>query len=105
MGYSKSDRYPGSLQLISDCSRALGHPERLSIINLLVEHGALNVEEIIRNSPLSRPSVSNHLKVLREHDFIVPREVFPFIYYELNESIVKNEFLRIIRFYERLFGS
>jgi DNA-binding transcriptional ArsR family regulator len=45
---------------------ALGDQARLEILELLLERGRLNVGEIAAHSRLSRPTVSHHLKVLKD---------------------------------------
>lgn len=45
---------------------ALGDPARQAIILLLAEHGRLNVNQITDTTVLSRPTVSHHLKVLKD---------------------------------------
>ncbi|MYL53670.1 metalloregulator ArsR/SmtB family transcription factor [Pontibacillus yanchengensis] len=49
---------------------ALGDTARQDIILLLDKHKRLNVSEIAEHSPLSRPAVSHHLKILREAGII-----------------------------------
>ncbi|MFC0522905.1 ArsR/SmtB family transcription factor [Pontibacillus salicampi] len=45
---------------------ALGDTARQDIILLLDKHDRLNVTEITEHSPLSRPAISHHLKILRD---------------------------------------
>ena len=52
--------YQGSKQL-----DALGDPTRRAIFERLA-HGALPVGEIAKRLPITRPAVSQHLKVLKE---------------------------------------
>lgn len=54
---------------------ALGDPYRQDIIVWLAEEGRLNVRQLAERSPLSRPAISHHLKVLRNaHLVTVERE-------------------------------
>ena len=53
---------------------ALGDPTRRSIFERLVEH-PLAVGELARDLPVSRPAVSQHLKVLKEAGLVVDRAV------------------------------
>ncbi|XQY91387.1 ArsR/SmtB family transcription factor [Metabacillus sp. HB246100] len=50
---------------------ALGDEYRQDIILLLAEKEKLTVNEITEHSPLSRPAISHHLKVLRQADLVV----------------------------------
>jgi len=45
---------------------ALGDPTRRAILARLVDHGPLAVGEIAREFPISRPAVSQHLRVLKD---------------------------------------
>ena len=45
---------------------ALGDPARQQIVLLLAEHERLNVNQITDLMHLSRPSISHHLKVLKD---------------------------------------
>ncbi|APH03714.1 ArsR/SmtB family transcription factor [Bacillus weihaiensis] len=51
--------------------QALGDEYRQDIILLLAEKEKLTVNEITEHSPLSRPAISHHLKVLRQADLVV----------------------------------
>lgn len=45
---------------------ALGEPARQQIVLLLAQHECLNVNQITELMHLSRPSISHHLKVLKD---------------------------------------
>lgn len=45
---------------------AFGDPARQQIVLLLAEHERLNVKQITELMHLSRPSISHHLKVLKD---------------------------------------
>jgi ArsR family transcriptional regulator, arsenate/arsenite/antimonite-responsive transcriptional repressor len=49
---------------------AMGDAHRQQVIILLAQHAELNVTEITEQLPLSRPTVSHHLKVLRQAGLI-----------------------------------
>lgn len=49
---------------------ALSDPARQDIILLLAEHDRLSVNEITEHATLSRPAISHHLKILREHNLV-----------------------------------
>ncbi|MCM3341869.1 MULTISPECIES: ArsR/SmtB family transcription factor [unclassified Paenibacillus] len=50
--------------------QALGDENRQQIIMLLLEQGSLNVNQITEKMGISRPTVSHHLKILRQADLI-----------------------------------
>src|SRR6267143_4785417 len=49
---------------------ALAEPTRRSIIELLASKGQLSATDISDNSDVSPPAISQHLKVLREANFV-----------------------------------
>ena len=53
---------------------ALGDPTRRAIFERLVEH-PLAVGELARDLPVSRPAVSQHLKVLKDAGLVIDRRV------------------------------
>ncbi|WP_139491006.1 ArsR/SmtB family transcription factor [Brevibacillus dissolubilis] len=58
-----------ALELFRACTplfQALGDSVRQDIILLLAQHESLNVNQIAEQSPMSRPTISHHLKILRE---------------------------------------
>ena len=57
----------------SDLLSALGDPTRQAIVDLLLE-GPLPVGELAALLPVSRPAVSQHLKVLKQVGLVVDRQ-------------------------------
>ena len=49
---------------------ALAEPTRRDIIELLASNGQLSATDISNNFAVSAPAISQHLKVLREADFV-----------------------------------
>ena len=50
---------------------ALGDATRRAILSRLVNDGPLAVGEIARNFPMSRPAISQHLRVLKDARLVV----------------------------------
>jgi DNA-binding transcriptional ArsR family regulator len=63
--------------------QALGDPTRRAIFELLAE-GPRPVGEIARRLPVTRPAVSQHLKVLKEAGLVVDRQEGTRRVYQLN---------------------
>jgi ArsR family transcriptional regulator len=53
------------IDVSSGLFRALGHPGRLRIVELLAGHDGLAVNEIAERLEMSQPRVSSHLAALR----------------------------------------
>ncbi|WP_027346862.1 ArsR/SmtB family transcription factor [Hamadaea tsunoensis] len=59
---------------VSDVLGALGDPSRRAIVEVLVT-GELSVGQLAERMPISRPAVSQHLKVLKQAGVVVDRAV------------------------------
>ena len=62
---------------------ALGDPTRRAIFELLAD-GPRPVGEIARDLPVTRPAVSQHLKVLKEAGLVIDRQIGTRRLYQLN---------------------
>jgi ArsR family transcriptional regulator len=60
---------PADLELAA-LARALGHPARVAILRMLARSGECICGGIVDRLPLAQPTVSQHLKVLKEADLI-----------------------------------
>ncbi len=65
--------------------KALGDPTRVQIVRLLAEHGEpLCVCHVEAAFDLSQPTISHHLKVLREANLVSTERRGVWIYYSVN---------------------
>ena len=64
---------------------ALGDPTRRAIFELLAD-GPRPVGEIARELPVTRPAVSQHLKVLKEAGLVIDRQVGTKRFYQLDPA-------------------
>lgn len=65
----RSPKQNDPLELFQACTpifQALGDPVRQQLILLLAQHERLNVTMLAAESPMSRPTISHHLKILRQ---------------------------------------
>lgn len=56
---------PFDAELFADYAKALGHPARVQIMQLLIEKDACICGEIVDELPLAQSTVSQHLKKLK----------------------------------------
>ena len=70
MAYPRSDEFEDRLLELSAASRALGHPGRLALLELLAARNTCTCGELVHELPLSQATVSQHLKVLQEAGLI-----------------------------------
>jgi DNA-binding transcriptional ArsR family regulator len=69
---------------------AMGNPIRIDIVFLLGMQGPLNVGQISEHFRISRPAVSNHLRVLREARILNAEKTGQEVYYSLNHDFIEN---------------
>ena len=70
MGTTKSEEFTVKQNKIAKYAKALGHPARVAIIELLVKKQACICGDIVDELPLSQSTVSQHLKELKEAGLI-----------------------------------
>ena len=67
--------------------KALADPTRIRILNLLAQsHKPVCVCDITDQFPLGQPTISHHLKVLRDVRFVVAERRGTFMHYRVNQA-------------------
>lgn len=75
------------MKKISEQFKALGDPIRLEIVNLLAGK-EMCVCDIISSFQVSQPTISHHLRVLKQVDLVNDRKEGKWIYYSLNSEML-----------------
>lgn len=70
MGTTKSEEFTIRDNKIAKYAKALAHPARVAILQLLVKKQACVCGDIVDELPLSQSTVSQHLKELKEAGLI-----------------------------------
>ncbi len=70
-------------ELIADVYKALGDKTRLHILALL-RHGELCVCELVGALNMSQPSISQHLRKLKQAGLLKERKTAQWVYYSLD---------------------
>ena len=70
MGITKTEEFTIKDNKISKYAKALAHPARVAILNLLIKKQACVCGDIVDELPLSQSTVSQHLKELKEAGLI-----------------------------------
>lgn len=73
-----------AIRIMAQMYKALGDPTRLQIIAKLSEHRERCVSDLVREFTLSQPTISTHLKVLREEGYLSERRDGKNTFYSLN---------------------
>lgn len=70
MGVSKTNHFTEEQNRIANIAKALGHPARVAIIELLLKVNACICSDIVDEIPLAQSTISQHLKELKNAGLI-----------------------------------
>ena len=70
MGASKTEHFTDQQNQIAVMAKALGHPARIAIIEYLLSVKTCICGDIVNELPLSQPTISQHLKELKNAGLI-----------------------------------
>lgn len=70
MGATKTDHFTDKQNAIAKMTKALGHPARVAIIEYLMKVDDCICGDIVNELPLAQPTVSQHLKELKNAGLI-----------------------------------
>ncbi len=84
MGATKSISYSQSTLQIAKYAKALGHPARIAILQLLIKKQACVCGDLVDELPLSQSTVSQHLKELKNAGIIQGTIEGPSVCYCIN---------------------
>jgi ArsR family transcriptional regulator, virulence genes transcriptional regulator len=70
--------------------RAINHPLRMSIIQLIDANKKLKVTEIYETLRLQQAIVSQHLSILRKAGFVVIHKEKKYVYYSIQYSFLQQ---------------
>lgn len=70
--------------------KAVNHKLRLSMLQLIHANGSLTVSSLYQQMRLDQSVASQHLAILRQHDFVQTRREGKFVYYSVNYERLKE---------------
>lgn len=70
--------------------KAVCDEQRQMILGILRKYRNLNASQIIDKMKLSQPTVSHHLKILREASIVNAKKVGKEVYYSINKKNISN---------------
>ncbi|HVM89620.1 MAG TPA: metalloregulator ArsR/SmtB family transcription factor [Puia sp.] len=70
MGATKTEYFIDRHNEIANIAKALGHPARVAIIDYLIKVDACICGDIVNELPLAQPTISQHLKELKNAGII-----------------------------------
>jgi ArsR family transcriptional regulator len=90
MGATKTDHFTEHQNEIAILAKALGHPARVAIIEYLLKANKCICGDIVNELPLAQPTVSQHLKELKNANIIKGEIEGNAICYCINEEAIKK---------------
>jgi DNA-binding transcriptional ArsR family regulator len=92
MGASKSDSFSVAQNELASLFKALSHPARIAIVDYLLSVDSCICGDIVNELPLAQPTISQHLKELKNANIIKGTIEGTAICYCLNpDTILKIE--------------
>ena len=70
MGASKTEHYTDRQNTLATLAKALGHPARIAILDYLLKVDTCICGDIVNELPLAQPTISQHLKELKNANLI-----------------------------------
>lgn len=70
MGASKTDHFTNKQNQIATIAKALGHPARIAILDYLLKVDTCICGDIVNEIQLAQPTISQHLKELKNAGII-----------------------------------
>lgn len=90
MALSKTDQFREDDAWMAEVAKALSHPARIQILEILADRNSCICGEIVDSLPLCQSSVSQHLKELKRVGFIKGEIEGPKISYYLDKEMVER---------------
>lgn len=90
MGASKTKEYSSRQNAIALLAKAFGHPARVAIIEHLLKVNTCICDDIVHKLPLSQPTVSQHLKELKNAGLIKGNIEGKAICYCIDEKMIEK---------------
>lgn len=90
MGATKTDLFTQEQNEIASLAKAFGHPARVAIMEYLMKVDACICGDIVDELPLAQPTVSQHLKELKNAGLIKGNIEGTAICYCINQDTIKK---------------
>jgi ArsR family transcriptional regulator len=88
MGISKTEHYSNKHNEIAVLLKAVAHPARVAILEHILKVNACICNDIVNELPLAQPTISQHLKELKNAGIIIGSVEGNSICYCVNEKAI-----------------
>jgi len=79
-----------ALTMAAECLKALAHPHRLQIVQLLLSGEQYSVNEIAEFCELTQPTTSDHLRLMHRCGFLRSQRDGRAVFYEIAEPHLQD---------------
>ncbi len=90
MGATKKFYYPKRQLFLSNLCKALGHPARVSIVEMLSKNIHLNCADLNNSLKLSQATISRHCQILHQSGIIGYEVVGNNCFYHLDNQVLNQ---------------
>lgn len=90
MGTTKTDLFTDAQNQIATIAKALGHPARVAILEYLLKVNECICGDIVNELPLAQPTISQHLKELKNAGLIKGNVEGTAICYCIDEAAIER---------------
>ncbi|MDQ2720544.1 MAG: metalloregulator ArsR/SmtB family transcription factor [Bacteroidota bacterium] len=90
MGATKTEHFTDKQNSVATLTKALGHPARIAIIEYLIKVDTCICGDIVNELPLAQPTISQHLKELKNSGLIKGNIEGNSICYCINEKAIEK---------------
>lgn len=105
MGTTKTGEYKQKETDLAKYAKALSHPARIAILNLLIKKQTCICGDIVEELPLSQSTVSQHLKELKEAGIIKGAIEGNSVCYCIDEKVWNRVKSQMNLFFEQFKGT
>ncbi|MEM7454312.1 MAG: metalloregulator ArsR/SmtB family transcription factor [Planctomycetota bacterium] len=79
-----------AMTMAAECLKALAHPHRLQIVQLLLSGERLSVGQIAEHCGLNQPTTSDHLRLMQRCGFLGSERDGRTVYYSVTEPHLED---------------
>lgn len=90
MGLTKTDLYSQQQNRIASLAKVLGHPARVAILQHLLKQESCVCGEIVNEIGLSQPTISQHLREMKDVGLIIGNIDGTKVCYCINNEVYKE---------------
>ena len=89
MGATKTEHFTGRQNQLATLAKALGHPARIAILDYLLQVDTCICGDIVNELPLAQPTISQHLRELKNAGLIKGSVEGNAICYCIDETVLE----------------